>query len=249
MTSNDEGRHSQSSGDQPGPAAEHVGNGGNDERPDPARRDAGPQDPGQRNAPPAANRRRQGPPDDRLTTILPPVRDDRAPRRSDPIDEVKAALAGPPSTPLRRDALDEVKAALDSRPASGRRERASLGGRPPGGPPPPPPRPGGPGGRGVGGWRDWTSTQQINWLWVRRAAYLCAVVLVLLPIVTFGMAYFIVDIPKPGDLRTNQVSTILASDGSEIAKIIPPEGNRVDVNLNQVPVHVRQAVIAAEDRN
>ncbi|MGV0554944.1 transglycosylase domain-containing protein, partial [Mycobacterium kansasii] len=70
-----------------------------------------------------------------------------------------------------------------------------------------------------------------------------------LPIVTFAMAYFIVDIPKPGDLRTNQVSTILASDGSEIAKIIPPEGNRVDVNLNQVPVHVRQAVIAAEDRN
>jgi len=90
---------------------------------------------------------------------------------------------------------------------------------------------------------------QINWLWVRRAAYLCAAVLVLLPIVTFTMAYFIVDIPKPGDLRTNQVSTILASDGSEIAKIIPPEGNRVDVNINQVPVHVRRAVIAAEDRN
>ena len=63
------------------------------------------------------------------------------------------------------------------------------------------------------------------------------------------MAYFIVDIPKPGNIRTNQVSTILASDGSEIAKIVPPEGNRVDVNLSQVPVHVRQAVIAAEDRN
>src|SRR6185312_15134090 len=143
MTSNDEGRHSQSSGDQPGPAAEHVGNGGNDERPDPARRDAGPQDPGQRNAPPAANRRRQGPPDDRLTTILPPVKDDGAPRRSDPIDEVKAALAGPPSTPMRRDALDEVKAALDGRgPTSGRHERAGLAGGPPGGSPPPPRWPG-----------------------------------------------------------------------------------------------------------
>lgn len=86
-------------------------------------------------------------------------------------------------------------------------------------------------------------------MWVRRAAYLTVAMLVLLPIVTFGMAYFIVDVPKPGNIRTNQVSTILASDGSEIAKIIPPEGNRVDVNLNQVPVHVRQAVIAAEDRN
>jgi len=54
---------------------------------------------------------------------------------------------------------------------------------------------------------------------------------------------------KPGNIRTNQVSTILASDGSELAKIISTEGNRVDININQVPVHVRQAVIAAEDRN
>ena len=73
--------------------------------------------------------------------------------------------------------------------------------------------------------------------------------MILLPIVTFTMAYFIVDIPKPGNIRTNQVSTVLAGDGSEIAKIVPPEGNRVDVNLSQIPVHVRQAVIAAEDRN
>src|SRR5262249_45181796 len=106
-----------------------------------------------------------------------------------------------------------------------------------------------PGGRGPRPGVDWSWVHQINWLWVRRAAYLGATVLVLLPIVTFAMAYFIVDIPKPGNIRTNQVSTILASDGSEIAKIVPPEGNRVDVNINQVPVHVRQAVIAAEDRN
>ena len=112
------------------------------------------------------------------------------------------------------------------------------------------PRPGsaagrpGPGRRADRGW-----AHQVNWKWVRRATAICAAVLLLLPIVTFAMAYFIVDIPKPGDIRTNQVSTILASDGSEIAKIVPPEGNRVDVNIEQVPVHVRQAVIAAEDRN
>ena len=63
------------------------------------------------------------------------------------------------------------------------------------------------------------------------------------------MAYMIVEVPKPGDIRTNQVSTILASDGSEIAKIVPPEGNRVDVNIDQIPVHVRDAVMAAEDRD
>ena len=71
-----------------------------------------------------------------------------------------------------------------------------------------------------------------------------------LPIVTFAMAYLVVDVPQPGDIRTNQVSTILASDGStELAKIVPPEGNRVDININQVPQHVRDAVMAAEDRD
>ena len=86
-------------------------------------------------------------------------------------------------------------------------------------------------------------------MWVRRSLYLMAVVFLVLPAVTFAMAYLIVDVPKPGDIRTNQVSTILASDGSELAKIVPPEGNRVDVNIDQIPVHVRDAVMAAEDRN
>ncbi|WP_197515620.1 transglycosylase domain-containing protein [Mycobacterium sp. E1747] len=233
--SND-GPHDQSSDNASGPATERVGKHGREQRP--------------RDAPPARSQRRGVAPDDRMTTILPPVVDDRFPRRADPrVEEVKAALDGPPSAPVQRDALEEVKAALDSRTPP-RRERRSAGG-PPQGPPPPsgPRRPGGPDGFGRGARDDVHWTQQINWLWVRRAAYLSAVVLVLLPVVTFAMAYFIVDIPKPGDLRTNQVSTILASDGSEIAKIIPPEGNRVDVNISQVPVHVRQAVIAAEDRN
>ncbi|SOX56812.1 penicillin-binding protein [Mycobacterium ahvazicum] len=200
-----------------------------------------------------AGTRRRVPPDDRQTTILPAVADDGSLRRSGPIDEVKAALGGPGSRPAPRDAIEEVKAALDGRSSSPPRRERPMSGRPPEGPPPPPPprRPGDAGGPDVPSHRatapSWA--EQINWRWVRRAAYLSAAVLILLPIVTFTMAYFIVDIPKPGNIRTNQVSTILASDGSEIAKIVPPEGNRVDVNINQVPVHVRQAVIAAEDRN
>ncbi|WP_204808770.1 transglycosylase domain-containing protein [Mycobacterium riyadhense] len=188
--------------------------------------------------------RRQVPPDDRMTAIIPAVDDDRAPRQVDPIEAVKAALDSPGSAPPQeRDPLDQVKAALDARPS--RRHRSGVGRRPPGGPPPGPPGP--IGFRSPRPRPDWT--QQINWKWVRRSLVLAAAVLILLPIVTFTMAYLIVDVPKPGDIRTNQVSTILASDGSEIAKIVPPEGNRVDVNLNQVPVPVRQAVIAAEDRN
>ncbi|WP_179967391.1 transglycosylase domain-containing protein [Mycolicibacterium anyangense] len=154
------------------------------------------------------------PPDDRLTTLIEPVRDDTTPLLRDPIDAVKAALNGTPPPKLP-----------PPPPPTG-------GGR--GGPPPPkPPR----------------FSQQISWKWVRRSIYLAAVVLIVLPLLTFGMAYLIVDVPQPGDLRTNQVSTILASDGSELAKIVPPEGNRVDVNIDQVPVHVRNAVMAAEDRD
>ena len=84
---------------------------------------------------------------------------------------------------------------------------------------------------------------------MRRGLLAAAVAILVLPIITFGMAYLIVDVPKPGDIRTNQVSTVLASDGSELAKIVPPEGNRVDVNIDQIPVHVRNAVMAAEDRD
>lgn len=191
-----------------------------------------------------------------MTTILPPVVDEQSQRLRDPIEAVKAALDGtppPPPQPRRpsRDPVEQVKAALDSSPPPRRRDRElGLGGRPPGGGPPGPP----PGTSGRPNWDwlrqlDWSWLQRINWLWVRRGLYVAAVVLLLLPIVTFAMAYLIVDVPKPGDIRTNQVSTILASDGTELAKIVPPEGNRVDVNINQVPVHVRRAVLAAEDRN
>jgi membrane peptidoglycan carboxypeptidase len=157
--------------------------------------------------------RRQVSPDDRLTTLIEPVRDDTEPLPRDPIDLVKAALDGTPPPKL---------------------------------PPPPPPTGGGPGGNPP---KPPRFSQQISWKWVRRSAYLAAVILIVLPVLTFGMAYLIVDVPQPGDIRTNQVSTILASDGSELAKIVPPEGNRVDVNIDQVPVHVRNAVMAAEDRD
>ncbi|WP_441346929.1 transglycosylase domain-containing protein [Rhodococcus sp. SGAir0479] len=70
------------------------------------------------------------------------------------------------------------------------------------------------------------------------------------PILAFMVAYVFADVPRPGDMKTNQVATVLASDGStEIARIVPPEGNRTEVTIDQIPVHVRNAVLAAEDRD
>ncbi|MBX7433702.1 penicillin-binding protein [Mycobacterium sp. Y57] len=154
-----------------------------------------------------------------MTTVLPPVREDTPAHLRDPIDAVKRALDG---------------------------------GQPP--PPPPPPvRPSG-GGSDGGGPSEPPRPQRslrdrINWRWVRRGALVAAIVMIVLPILTFGMAYLIVDVPRPGDIRTAQVSTILAGDGTELAKVVPPEGNRIDVKIDQIPVHVRDAVMAAEDRD
>ncbi len=70
-----------------------------------------------------------------------------------------------------------------------------------------------------------------------------------MPMLTFMVAYVAADVPKPGDMKTNQVATILASDGTtEITRVVPPEGNRTEVSIDQIPVHVRNAVLAAEDR-
>jgi membrane peptidoglycan carboxypeptidase len=157
--------------------------------------------------------------DDRRTAVIPSIRGDTRPLR-DPIEAVKAALDGTPPKPP-----------------------------PPKPPRRPPPGGGGPGGPGERPPRKLPALEQINWKWVRRGIYVAVAALILLPLITFGMAYMIVEVPKPGDIRTNQVSTILASDGTELAKIVPPEGNRVDVNIDQIPVHVRDAVMAAEDRD
>ena len=174
------------------------------------------------------------PPDDRLTAVIAPVRDGAdATSTRDQLDEVKAAMDRKPAP------------AAPAAPAAAPKVQAPASTPPPPAAPTPPAGAGGDGGEPPFGrilhrFRGWS---------VRRWLATALAVFVVLPMVTFGMAYLIVNVPKPGDIRTNQVSTILASDGSELAKVVPPEGNRVDVNIDQVPVHVRNAVMAAEDRD
>ncbi|MEB3049818.1 transglycosylase domain-containing protein [Mycolicibacter sp. MYC123] len=96
---------------------------------------------------------------------------------------------------------------------------------------------------------DERARRRVNWVVVRRVAYAAIALMLVAPVITFGMAYHTVAIPERDSIHTTQVSTILAADGTELAKIVPPDGNRVDVTIDQVPVHVRDAVLAAEDRD
>jgi len=120
-------------------------------------------------------------------------------------------VPAPPSHRRRR-CLRNVSRSRTSRPRSTRRRvsRHALP-RPESGPPAggPPRRPGSSRPPELGAARAKPTgnffqqlRQQVNWAWVRRALVLGAAVMVILPVVTFAMAYFIVDIPKPGDIRT-----------------------------------------------
>nr|WP_084721798.1 transglycosylase domain-containing protein [Rhodococcus marinonascens] len=88
------------------------------------------------------------------------------------------------------------------------------------------------------------------WKIVRRTAYTGVALGLIIPILVFMAAYVVQEVPRPGDLKTNQVATIYAADGtSVISKVVPPEGNRSEVTLDQIPKHTRDAVLAAEDRD
>ena len=66
--------------------------------------------------------------------------------------------------------------------------------------------------------------------------------------VVFLFTYLGQAVPGPDDIKQNQVATILDANGGEIARIVPPEGNRTDVTIDKIPRSVQDAVIAAEDR-
>ncbi|NKS74591.1 penicillin-binding protein [Rhodococcus hoagii] len=125
---------------------------------------------------------------------------------------------------------------------------AAAPGRPPVGPPPTARKSGG----GSGGQppKGPKKTKSSKWKIARRVTAAVVAVGLIVPILGFMVAYIFADVPRPGDMKTNQVATILASDGTtEITRVVPPEGNRTEVTIDQIPAHVRNAVLAAEDRD
>ncbi len=63
----------------------------------------------------------------------------------------------------------------------------------------------------------------------------------------FAYAYFTVSIPDPNSFVNSQSTIIQYADGKEIGRL--GSENRTVVKLASIPLHVRQAVMAAEDRN
>ena len=72
---------------------------------------------------------------------------------------------------------------------------------------------------------------------------LLAVLITVLAVAVYSVAH----VPSPEELQTNQTAIVQYADGSTMATIDGGE-NRTIVALSKVPVHVRDAVIAAEDR-
>ncbi|WP_168582830.1 transglycosylase domain-containing protein [Gephyromycinifex aptenodytis] len=83
-------------------------------------------------------------------------------------------------------------------------------------------------------------TSPLFWMWAILAGLLLATA-------TFAVAYALVEVPDPNEAAQTQTSIIYYADGkTEIDRISAL--NREAVKLSQVPVHVRKAFIAAEDR-
>ena len=82
-----------------------------------------------------------------------------------------------------------------------------------------------------------------------RTAVGAAAAAVLGPVVAFAVGYVAFVVPSPEHEVNNQVALVSFADGSPLTRLVPEEGNRIKVPLEEVPPHVRHAVLAAEDRS
>jgi membrane peptidoglycan carboxypeptidase len=90
---------------------------------------------------------------------------------------------------------------------------------------------------------------QRRWRRARLAGLGALGVFVVLPVMLFFVGYLCFSVPTPDDAVNKQVATINFADGSQLAKVVPQEGNRIKVSIDQIPKHVQFAVLAAEDRS
>jgi membrane peptidoglycan carboxypeptidase len=85
--------------------------------------------------------------------------------------------------------------------------------------------------------------------WKRALLWMLGIgaALVALGLAAFAVLYFTLEIPEPNDFATSETTIVYYADGeSELGQFSTE--NRISVPLEQVPLHVQQAVLAAEDR-
>lgn len=88
-----------------------------------------------------------------------------------------------------------------------------------------------------------------RWRKIRRIAYCGFGVFVGLPLIAFWVAYLLMDVRSPQDVLASLDKTVELkySDGSELLKVLPADGDRSFVPYDKVPSKLRDAIIATED--
>jgi len=87
------------------------------------------------------------------------------------------------------------------------------------------------------------------WRRVRRISYVVLGLLLLGPFVAFVIGWFAFPVPSSQDVPLTQVATFTFANDEPLATVRQDNVNRVSVTLDKVPKHVRDAVLAAEDRS
>ena len=87
------------------------------------------------------------------------------------------------------------------------------------------------------------------WRRIRRIMYVFIALMIIGPVLAFLIAYQLVDVPSPNDVQitSSREVHIKFADGSDLARIVPQDGNRIMVQYGDIPPHVLNAVFAAED--
>jgi membrane peptidoglycan carboxypeptidase len=84
---------------------------------------------------------------------------------------------------------------------------------------------------------------------LRRGLLGTAAVAVLAPVLAFGVGYLLFPVPDPYEALDDKAVLVSYGDGSPLTRLTSEGGGRVTVPIEQVPMHVRHAVLAAEDHS
>ncbi|ANY09565.1 transglycosylase domain-containing protein [Pseudonocardia sp. HH130630-07] len=183
---------------------------------------------------PGRRRRPEPPPSGPVTTVVPPVEPDDAPEPVTALAPAVAPAAGPETpgepTPAARGPVGRALAFADPVVGPVRRrlgildaeQKAALSPEQ----------------------RRTRRRKQIRWTLVSGAASVF-----LVPLLVLGIGWIAFPIPSTDEAVQNQIATVSFADGGQLARLVPEQGNRIKVGMEAIPPHVREAVLAAEDRS